>query len=388
MTPRIVLVGESAQRYADQLSAAGFSVLSPRREDLARFARRPEDLWLAGGEALALLAPNPRAVHNARDADRRIIAVDARSKELLGLAARVAATDVSVLISGESGTGKEVLSRFLHDASQRAAGPFCAINCAAIPESMLEAELFGHEKGAFTGAVGSRAGKFEQAHGGTLLLDEVTEMPVLLQAKLLRVLQEKEVERLGGRAPKPVDVRVIATTNRDPRVAVSDGCLREDLYYRLNVFPLHMPALRERPADVAALVRHFIGRYSPPERAVALEPGVLERLCEYHWPGNIRELENVVQRLLVLAVDGRVELEHLQLGDGDMVPGRCAAPDAGVPLRSSLAVTEHAVIRQALVEHRGNRNATARALGISERTLRYKLARLREQGVDLLADVS
>jgi two-component system response regulator FlrC len=231
-----------------------------------------------------------------------LIASDARMRELAALAARVAATDATVLLSGESGTGKEVLARYIHRRSRRAAGPFVAINCAAIPENMLEATLFGYEKGAFTGAVAATPGKFEQAQGGTLLLDEISEMPLLLQAKLLRVLQEREVERLGSRKTITLDTRVLATTNRNLRVEVAAGRFREDLYYRLNVFPLAIPALRERPADIAALARHLLARHTRAAgRALpSLSATAEARLRTHTWPGNVRELDNLVQRALIL----------------------------------------------------------------------------------------
>ena len=219
------------------------------------------------------------------------------------MAQRVAATVATVMITGESGTGKEVVARFIHRSSPRAGGPFVAINCAAIPENLLEATLFGHEKGAFTGAQQSQSGKFEQAQGGTLLLDEVSEMPLALQAKLLRVLQEKEVERVGGRKAIALDVRVLATSNRDLVAEVKRGGFREDLYYRLNVFPLEMPALRERPADIVPLAQQFLGRFAAGfgRAGISLSAGAARQLTQYDWPGNIRELENVIQRALILA---------------------------------------------------------------------------------------
>ncbi len=302
------------------------------------------------------------------------ITADPQSRRLRQLAGRVAQSDATVLVTGESGTGKEVLARFLHAHSPRAQGPFVAVNCAAIPETMLEATLFGHEKGAYTGAGAARAGKFEQADGGTLLLDEVTEMEIGLQAKLLRVLQEREVERLGGRRAIPLDVRVVATTNRDPQAAVAEGRLRQDLYYRLNVFPLQVPPLRERPDDIEPLARTFIERHGSaplPE----LTPEAVARLRRHHWPGNVRELENVIQRALILAGEGRIRPEHL------LIEG--AEPEAAAPrLEDDLRHREAERIRAALAAG-GTRVEAARRLGISPRTLRYKLARLREAGIDI-----
>ncbi len=305
------------------------------------------------------------------------------TQRCFGLAERVAATDVSVMVSGESGTGKEVLARFIHERSARAAKPFVAINCAAIPEHMLEAMLFGHEKGAFTGAHMARAGKFEQAEGGTLLLDEISEMPLALQAKLLRVLQEREIERLGGRGVVRVDVRLIATTNRDLRAAIADGTFREDLYYRLSVFPLHLEPLRNRIEDIVPLARHFVVKHAPQTvtGAAQLLTEAEVALLGYGWPGNVRELENTIQRALVLA--------HSEgIGAGDLaLPGTAAAAPvalrADATLEDRMLAAEVAFVREALTANAGRRIAAARALGISERTLRHKLQRWRELGISV-----
>src|SRR6187399_1200594 len=243
---------------------------------------------------------------------REPVIVDAASRALYALAARVAATDCTVLINGESGTGKEVLARHIHERSPRATRPFVAINCAAIPENMLEAMLFGYERGAFTGAHAAHAGKFEQAQGGTILLDEITEMPLALQAKLLRVLQEREVERIGGSEAKQLDVRVIATTNRLLRDEVAAGRFREDLYYRLNVFPLAVNPLRERRDDVLPLATHLLQiRARPGKRIPALSADAAHLLLTYSWPGNVRELDNLLQRALVLVEGSVIEAEHI-----------------------------------------------------------------------------
>src|SRR6187549_1524956 len=253
--------------------------------------------------------------------DREPVVVDRSSRALYALAARVAATDCTVLINGESGTGKEVLARHIHERSPRATRPFVAINCAAIPENMLEAMLFGYERGAFTGAHAAHPGKFEQAQGGTLLLDEVTEMPLGLQAKLLRVLQEREVERIGGRAPLALDVRVLATTNRNLRAEVAAGRFREDLYYRLNVFPLSTSPLRERRDDVLPLaMRLLTSRCRAGERIPALSADAAHLLLTYPWPGNVRELDNVMQRALILCNGAVIEAEHVQLEEGLLRP--------------------------------------------------------------------
>jgi two-component system, response regulator FlrC len=319
-----------------------------------------------------------------------VVACAASSCRLLELARRVAASDCTVLMTGESGTGKEVMARFIHQHSPRKSQPFIAVNCAAIPENMLEAMLFGYERGAYTGANSANAGKFEQAQGGTLLLDEVTEMPLALQAKLLRVLQEREVERLGGRAPIALDVRVLATTNRLLRVEVATGRFREDLYYRLNVFPLALSPLRERRDDVLPIaMRLLTTRSKPGDRIPAMSAEAAQMLLTHTWPGNVRELDNVMQRALVL-VSGPVILpEHIQI-EADLsviVEPRATrhvstvSPTAG--LSDSLEARERDVILDALKSTNGNRRAVAERLGISERTLRYKLARLREAGVEV-----
>src|SRR3569832_716219 len=241
------------------------------------------------------------------------VAVDNSSRLIMDLARRVAGTDCSVLIVGESGTGKEVLARLIHRASPRAAKPFIAINCAAIPENMLEAMLFGYERGAFTGAHAAHAGKFEQAQGGTLLLDEIAEMPLGLQAKLLRVLQEREVERLGGRTPIPLDVRVLATTNRRLREEVAAGRFREDLYYRLNVFPLAISPLALRRDDVLPLAMQLLSaRCRPGEQIPALGADAAHLLLTYPWPGNVRELDNLLQRALILVSGPVIHKDHFQ----------------------------------------------------------------------------
>ena len=240
------------------------------------------------------------------------VAVDSSSQLIMALARRVAATDCSVLIVGESGTGKEVLARLIHRASPRAKNSFVAVNCAAIPENMLEAMLFGYEKGSFTGAVNAHAGKFEQAQGGTILLDEITEMPLALQAKLLRVLQEREVERLGGNTPVALDVRVIATTNRLLRDEVAAGRFREDLYYRLNVFPLALTPLRERRDDILPLATHLLQQRARPGSAFRRSRPMSRTCCSpTHWPGNVRELDNLLQRAVVLVEGTVIEAEHI-----------------------------------------------------------------------------
>ncbi|MDI9817654.1 MULTISPECIES: sigma-54 dependent transcriptional regulator [unclassified Legionella] len=308
--------------------------------------------------------------------DSQPVAQDPKSQALLSMALRVAQSDVGVMISGESGTGKEVLAHFIHDHSPRKQHPFIAINCAAIPEQMLEATLFGYEKGAFTGAYKSTPGKFEQAQGGTLLLDEVSEMSLALQAKLLRVLQEKEVERIGANKLIQLDVRVLATSNRKLLDEVSAGRFREDLYYRLNVFPLHWLPLRERICDIIPLANYLIRRHCQNNPVIpVLSEEAKQVLLEYSWPGNARELDNVVQRALVLQTQGMIESSHLQLTN--TMDERIAE---GKPEGKSLQNHEFELIQQTLKEHDGNRQQVAAVLGVSERTLRYKLAKMREEG--------
>lgn len=316
----------------------------------------------------------------------RPVAVDPRSRELLRVAARVAATEATVTISGASGSGKEVIARFIHAQSPRREQPFVAINCAAIPENMLEAVLFGYEKGAFTGASSAHAGKFEQAQNGTLLLDEVSEMELGLQAKLLRVLQEREVERLGGRGPLALDVRVLATTNRDLKREVADGRFREDLYYRLNVFPLRIPALRERPDDILPLARMIVARHRGANPGVVQFSAAAERkLLSHAWPGNVRELENLLQRTLILLQGNTIEATDLAFETDEP---NAPAETAGGDLQDGLRDREYQLILDALRAHSGQRSAVAQALGISARTLRYKLARMREEGITIPGDIA
>lgn len=318
-----------------------------------------------------------------------VVAEDPATRKLAALAKRVAGTDATVMISGESGAGKEVFARMIHDNSSRTDGPFIAINCAAIPENMLEASLFGYEKGAFTGAYQARAGKFEQAQGGTLLLDEISEMDLGLQAKLLRVLQEREVERLGGREIIPLDVRVLATTNRNMREEVAAGRFREDLFYRLNVFPLHVTPLRERKADILPLANRLIRKYCPEGHCVPhLSKAAQQALLAHPWPGNVRELDNVIQRALILLggdqieVDGLCfEIDAVSMTEPAPVTEAAAVKTSGEGLGDDLKSKEFELILDALNRDRGSRKAAAERLGISPRTLRYKLARMREQGI-------
>lgn len=305
------------------------------------------------------------------------IAHDPKSQALLSMALKVAQSDVGVMISGESGTGKEVLAHFIHDHSSRKKQPFIAINCAAIPEQMLEATLFGYEKGSFTGAYKSTPGKFEQAQGGTLLLDEVSEMPLSLQAKLLRVLQEKEVERIGANKAISLDVRILATTNRQLKDEVQAGRFREDLFYRLNIFPLEWLPLRERKNDIIPLANYLIRKHCQQQPIVPAISATAQKLMfSYPWPGNARELDNVIQRALVLQTQGIIETEHLQLSVGGGIDSETTSAAIGI----NLQIHEFQLIEKTLLENEGNRQKVAALLGVSERTLRYKLAKMREEG--------
>ncbi len=331
------------------------------------------------------------------------VAVDANSQKVLAIARKVAQTDSTILISGESGTGKEVLARYIHESSTRCSGPFIAINCAAIPENMLEATLFGHEKGSFTGAVTSQPGKFEQANGGTLLLDEISEMDLSLQAKLLRVLQEKEVERIGGRKVISLDVRVLATTNRSLVDEVKANRFREDLFYRLSVFPIGWQPLRARKADIIPLAERLLASHCKKmqKRSLSMDSSAKEALLAHNWPGNVRELDNAIQRALILqsgqfvtAMDLGLSGEHLIDFESQRDIYTDIPVEAGVhqfdseePANEGIHVglkqKEFELILDALRIHNGRKNKAADHLGISSRTLRYKLARMREMGMDV-----
>ncbi|MCQ4252381.1 sigma-54-dependent transcriptional regulator [Stutzerimonas stutzeri] len=354
------------------------------------------------GMLLELLARHVNGTVDTAESEGPV-ACELSSQQLLSLAARVAQSDSTVLISGESGTGKEVLARYIHQQSSRMDKPFIAINCAAIPDNMLEATLFGHEKGAFTGAIASQPGKFEQADGGTLLLDEISEMPLGLQAKLLRVLQEREVERVGGRRPIVLDIRVLATTNRDLTGEVAAGRFREDLFYRLSVFPLAWPPLRQRPADILPLAERLLVSYARKMRQVPARLSAAAQRClvQYGWPGNVRELDNAIQRALILQQGGLIQPGDLCL----VAPGiQASLPVVGAPgqllgepavdvvepgnaLGDDLRRREFQLIIDTLRAERGRRKETADRLGISARTLRYKLAQMRDAGLDVEASL-
>jgi two-component system response regulator FlrC len=367
-------------------SADAESVLRAIRAGAREFLPLPPDA--------ELIAAMLQAVAAAPD---RPIGHDPASLALIARAEQLARAEASVLITGESGTGKEVFARHIHAQSRRARGPFVALNCAALPEALLESELFGHEKGAFSGAVAQRKGKFEQAHGGTLLLDEIGEMDLRLQAKLLRAIQEREVDRLGGTAPVRVDVRLLAATNRDLPAEVRGGRFREDLYFRLNVVQLHIPPLRERPGDVLPLAEYFARRYAEVNGLAArpLSLPAAARLAEHGWPGNVRELENTIHRAVLLADGREIGAEAIELVAMEGAPAvatQAPAATAATP-RSAAAdpiaalvgrrmeEVERELILETLGRCLGNRTRAAEILGISIRTLRNKLAEYRGQGI-------
>ncbi|MCW8956413.1 MAG: sigma-54 dependent transcriptional regulator [Gammaproteobacteria bacterium] len=329
------------------------------------------------------LLPESSDSENLND---ELVAVETNMVALKSLAARVAESDATVLLCGESGVGKEVFARYIHNQSHRSSGPFIAINCAAIPENMLESVLFGYEKGAFTGAYQAHSGKFEQAQNGTLLLDEISEMDAALQAKLLRVLQEKEVERLGGRKTIPLNVRVLATTNRILREEVAAGRFREDLFYRLSVFPMQIPALRERVADIMPIVYQLLEKYNASSgHELVLTPEAQQKLVSYNWPGNVRELDNVIQRAMILKSTNVITANNIHFENADMfqpnTPISFQADEQDSVLVSDLKDREQQLILDALRVGKGSRKFAAERLGISPRTLRYKLARMREAGI-------
>jgi two-component system response regulator FlrC len=325
------------------------------------------------------------------------------SQQLVKLAAKVARSDASVMVLGPSGSGKEVLARYIHQQSPRHDGPFIAINCAAIPENMLESTLFGYEKGAFTGAIAACPGKFEQAQQGTILLDEISEMDLNLQAKLLRVLQEREVERLGSRKTIKLDVRVIATSNRDLRQTVAQGLFREDLFYRLNVFPLTWSALADRPEDILPLCRHLLERHCQHSGTVTpqLTPMAQQKLLQHSWPGNVRELDNVMQRALIVHSAAEITADDILLETTEFSQqfqepseqtsfsaqaAQSALLDPDLSLfKSEVYEQEHRIILETMKACANRRKEVAEKLGISARTLRYKLARMRESGIQLPA---
>jgi two-component system response regulator FlrC len=343
----------------------------------------------AGAREFLPLPPDPEliaAILAAVGDDRQeLVFEDPAVRQLLGLAGQIAPSDASVLITGESGTGKEVLARHVHRHSRRAERAFVSVNCAAIPENLLESELFGHEKGAFTGASTRRIGKFEEASGGTLLLDEISEMDPRLQAKLLRAIQEREIDRVGGSRPIKVDIRLIATSNRDLNAEVAAGRFREDLLFRLNVVHLHMPPLRERPGDLAPLCRHFVAKYAKvnglPERP--LTETALAGLRQHPWKGNVRELENCMHRAVLLAAGDAIGPEAIILQGAPGAPAGQAGGTAQALVGRTVAAVERDLIIDTLQHTLGNRTHAAAILGISIRTLRNKLRQYGDEGVPI-----
>ncbi|MEY3487635.1 MAG: Nif-specific regulatory protein, partial [Pseudomonadota bacterium] len=382
---------------ADEWSPAAWQVVTTIRESHTASAK-----------------PSAKAIR----APRSVVYVDPASRHLLALAQRVALANVTALIEGPTGAGKEVLARVLHESSARAKGPFVALNCAALPEHLIEDMLFGHEKGAFTGAVKEHHGMFEQAQGGTLFLDEVGEMPLNLQAKLLRILQERQIIRLGGDRTIDIDVRVVVATNKDLRAAIVAREFREDLYFRISTFKLRVPALRERPGDILPLVARLLARHAPTDRVLSVNAQAQAALQAYSWPGNVRELENVVLRALVMCSDNMITLEHLMFDEAPTpaprlavgtAPGPTPAAAAAMPdrlfaaplpepapagafwpvaspagpntedgasLQEAVKSNEHQLI-MAAIQTTFSRMEAAHKLGISPRTLRYKLAKLK-----------
>ena len=374
---------------AMQLGAADFITKPFSAEDLERVIER-------------VTSPEHKLFRTKDKKSRKgrpIITTDPTMIRILEVAEAVARSEATVLVQGESGTGKELIARLIHSSSPRASQPFVAVNCAALPETLLESELFGHEKGAFTGAQARKIGKFELAHGGTILLDEISEMEMGLQAKLLRVLQEREVDRVGGRDPVAIDVRVVATTNRHLEECVRNGKFREDLYYRLNVIPITLPPLRERPGDIQLLVEHFMRQYLG-DNATPLSADVLGELKRYSWPGNVRELQNAVERAAILSKgEAPQKSDFLLAGSGQArplvqslasqivvlsepnqgtehgIPSRTFEPPSPLQIRAGMTVSdmERSLIMETLRSTGNNRTMAAKMLGISIRTLRNKL---------------
>ena len=345
----------------------------------------------AGAKEYIPLPPDPEMIGAVLAAATRenhaLIYGDKKTEAVLKLAKQVAPSEANILLTGQSGTGKEVFSRFIHDNSKRANKKFVAVNCAAIPETLLESELFGYEKGALTGAVARRIGKFEEASGGTLLLDEISETDVKIQAKLLRAIQEKEIDRIGGKAPIKVDTRIIATSNRNLDECVKNGTFRQDLYYRLNVVNINIPPLKDRPDDIIVLAKHFAKKYSELNDIPLKEmtPAAEQKLLNYLWPGNVRELENTVHRAVLLSTGDKIDEDAILLDDIDAVINPVAGTEmSGAEfVGSTVACMERNLIIDTLKHTMGNRTTAANILGISIRTLRNKLKQYQDEGFEV-----
>lgn len=345
----------------------------------------------AGAKEYIPLPPDPEMIGAVLAAATRenhaLIYGDKKTEAVLKLAKQVAPSEANILLTGQSGTGKEVFSRFIHDNSKRANKKFVAVNCAAIPETLLESELFGYEKGAFTGAVARRIGKFEEASGGTLLLDEISETDVKIQAKLLRAIQEKEIDRIGGKAPIKVDTRIIATSNRNLDECVKNGTFRQDLYYRLNVVNINIPPLKDRSDDIIVLAKHFAKKYSELNDIPLKEmtPAAEQKLLNYLWPGNVRELENTVHRAVLLSTGDKIDEDAILLDDIDAVINPAAGTEmSGAEfVGSTVASMERNLIIDTLKHTMGNRTTAANILGISIRTLRNKLKQYQDEGFEV-----
>lgn len=345
----------------------------------------------AGAKEYIPLPPDPEMIGAVLAAATRenhaLIYGDKKTEAVLKLAKQVAPSEASILLTGQSGTGKEIFSRFIHDNSKRANKKFVAVNCAAIPETLLESELFGYEKGAFTGAVARRIGKFEEASGGTLLLDEISETDIKMQAKLLRAIQEKEIDRIGGKAPIKIDTRIIATSNRNLDECVKNGSFRADLYYRLNVVNINIPALKDRPEDIIVLAKHFTKKYSEMNDIPLKEmtPGAEQKLLNYLWPGNVRELENTVHRAVLLSTGDKIDTDAILLDDIDsvMTPSSGTEMSGAEFVGNTVASMERNLIIDTMKHTFGNRTTAANILGISIRTLRNKLKQYQDEGFDV-----
>lgn len=339
----------------------------------------------AGAKEYIPLPPDPELIGAVLAAATRenhaLIYGDKKTENILKIAKQIAPSEASVLLTGSSGTGKEIFSRFIHDNSRRANKKFVAVNCAAIPETLLESELFGYEKGAFTGAVARRIGKFEEASDGTLLLDEISEMDIGIQAKLLRAIQEKEIDRIGGKAPIKVNTRIIATSNRDLEAAVANGTFRQDLYYRLNVISLNIPDLKDRPGDIIVLAKHFIKKYSELNDLPMkdLSAAAEQALLAYPWPGNVRELENTMHRAVLMSVGDEIDTEAVMLPETKTQEPETAPSVVG----QTVAGMERRLIIDTLKSTLGNRTTAANILGISIRTLRNKLKQYQDEGFEV-----